>query len=91
MSNLVMRLRMRREGLYRVMVESAGKVKRLSLKVTHETQATFQRMAEKNGTTITEAVRRMAALMEVVMTAQEQGKTILLRDPDGTVTELLIL
>lgn len=65
-------------------------MKRLSINVAPVTQDALQRFADQEGVSVTEALRRLVAYGDVVYSAADQGKNVLL-EKDGKTERLLIV
>jgi hypothetical protein len=69
---------------------TAGNVTRMTVNVGAPTTAALQLVVEREGVTLTEAVRRLIAYGELIYRASKvDGKDVLIRD--GEVTQLVLL
>lgn len=64
---------------------------RLSVNINDETADALRQLAEEDGTTITEVVRRAVSVYKFFDDAKDAGKTIQLIDRDEKVTAVQML
>jgi hypothetical protein len=66
--------------------------KRINVAVNQETVKALEEVIEREGVTLTEAVRRLVGYGDYVYKAvKEQGAEVLMREKNGTTRELVIL
>ncbi len=63
---------------------------RLNVNITDSTADAIRGYAEAQGVSLTEAVRRLIAYGHLVVTANRQGKKVLIKDGNGTVQVILV-
>ena len=61
------------------------------MKLPAEEVALLQQRAKKKNTTITSTLRKAFAVLARIEQEQQSGNSILVRSPDGTTKELVIL
>jgi len=64
--------------------------RKVSMNVTDEDLTVMQRLADQRGVTRTEAVRNAVATEDFLRSELKKGSQILIKDPDGTIRQLLI-
>ena len=70
----------------------AAPPRRINVAVTPDMLAAIDRLIDREGITLTEAVRRLVAYGDVVYRmVREEGQTMVLRSKDGTEREILLL
>ena len=73
-------------------LKTTPKRKRLSLDLTPQVKARIEKLRDSTeAETITEVIRRSLATYELLCDAQAAGKSIVVRDPDGTDQTLLLI
>ena len=66
--------------------------RRINVAVTPDMMAAIDRVIEREGVTLTEAVRRLIGYGEVVYrSVREQKQTVFFRDADGKEREILLI
>lgn len=66
--------------------------KRMNVAVSPETLEILRRTIDRDGVSLTEAVRRLVGVGDIVMTAvKEAHQSVLLANGDGTTSEMVIL
>jgi Ribbon-helix-helix protein, copG family len=66
--------------------------RRINVAVTPDMLAAIDRVIEREGVTLTEAVRRLIGYGDVVYrSVREEGQTMLFRSDDGTEREIVLI
>lgn len=63
---------------------------KISVNLSDEVLNALRELAARNNVTMTEALRRAISTLKILQDAQDEGKSVLLRDPRTKETERII-
>jgi metal-responsive CopG/Arc/MetJ family transcriptional regulator len=63
---------------------------KISVNLPLEVLASLREVAERDGVTMTEALRRAISIFKLLRDAQDEGKAVLIRDPETKETERVL-
>ncbi|CAN5427794.1 hypothetical protein BH11ACT8_BH11ACT8_01860 [soil metagenome] len=69
----------------------ATKSTRMTFNLSEELVESLREMAERTGTTMTDALKRAIAVQEFLDEQQAEGKNVLLEDPENNTLRQLVL
>jgi len=68
----------------------AAAYQKISVNLSNEVLGALRELADRDGCTMTEVLRRAISTQKFIEDAQQEGKAILLRDPTTHETERII-
>jgi hypothetical protein len=68
----------------------AADLQKISLNLSNEMLAALRQIAERDGVSMTEAMRRAISVFKFLDDAQRNGKAVLIRDPATKETERIV-
>jgi hypothetical protein len=67
-----------------------GELRKISVNLPSSSLEELQDIARKNGVTVTETLRRAIGMLVFIEGVQQEGKSLLVRDPETKETERVI-